>query len=64
MNQAIDFNREYADAYLYRAHVYKSSDRPVEALADFRHYLELYPESPYRESIEGYIRDLEFELGE
>ena len=64
LNQAIDFNREYADAYLYRAHVYKSSDRPVEALADFRHYLELYPGSPYRESIEGYIRDLEFELGE
>lgn len=62
-NAAVETSPRYADAYYYRGLLYYTTlvDRE-NALPDFEHYLELYPDGPFAADAAQYIADIEAEL--
>lgn len=66
-NTAIELAPDYAEAYFQRGVLYYSilqtgQELREEALADFRHYLELAPDGPYAEQAADYAQTIEAEL--
>jgi tetratricopeptide (TPR) repeat protein len=66
-NTAIDLAPEYAEAYFYRGVLYYSvlqtgQSLHEDALADFRHYLELAPEGEHAGQARDYVDKIEAEL--
>jgi tetratricopeptide (TPR) repeat protein len=66
-NRAIELAPEYADAYFQRGVLYYSilqtgQELREEALADFRHYLELAPDGEHAEQAREYAAKIEAEL--
>ena len=66
-NTALELAPDYAEAYFQRGVLYYSilqtgQELREEALADFRHYLELAPDGPYAEQAERYAETIEAEL--
>ncbi len=66
-NTALELNPDYAEAYFQRGVLYYSilqtgQELREEALADFRHYLDLVPDGPYAEQAERYAETIEAEL--
>ena len=63
-NTAIELNPSYAEAYFQRGLLYYSilqtgDSLREEALADFRHYLELAPDGPHADEPRRYITGIE-----
>ena len=54
-DQALRENKQLAPAYLNRANVYVRQAEYTQAVADYRVYLSLKPDSPQRENIEKMI---------
>jgi tetratricopeptide (TPR) repeat protein len=66
-NRVIERYHNYADAYFYRGVLYYSIlqtgvELRAEALADFRHYLELAPDGDHAADAARYIEQIETEL--
>ncbi len=66
-NTAIELAPDYAEAYFQRGVLYYSilqtgQELREEALADFRHYLELAPDGPYAVQARDYADKIEAEL--
>lgn len=66
-NKAIELAPSYADAYFQRGVLYYSilqtgQELREEALADFRHYLELAPDGEHADQAQEYIAKIEAEL--
>ncbi|MBZ0300885.1 MAG: tetratricopeptide repeat protein [Anaerolineae bacterium] len=66
-NTAIELAPEDADAYFQRGVLYYSilqtgQELREEALADFKHYLELAPDGPYANQAQEYAVKIEAEL--
>src|SRR4051812_16238894 len=52
---AIKLTSERADAYFYRGLAYARTDRPFDAVEDFRRVLELNPDHPAADYMKHYI---------
>jgi len=66
-NTAIELDPDYADAYYERGVLYYSIlqtgvELRADALADFRHYLELAPDGDHAEDAARYVEQIEAEL--
>ncbi len=62
-NHALELDPDYADAYYYRGILYASVPEGINArrnaLADFRHYLELTPAGDHAEDAARYISEIQ-----
>jgi tetratricopeptide (TPR) repeat protein len=63
-DKAIELLPSYANTYYNRAFAHNAQGNPGQAIADFRHYLQLQPDAEDRSQVEAWIAKLEATLGE